>query len=108
MTKRKCFSQAIVESISKIIGETVDGYTGSEIELFLAQCSIPDISPGITKWKRLYSALANIQNIQQCSNSILRFIGAILAPARNIDKINYKEIVQKVNVQLAFSTCFVS
>ena len=37
MTKRKCFSQAIVESISKIIGETVDGYTGSEIELFLAQ-----------------------------------------------------------------------
>lgn len=34
MTKRKCFSQAIVESISKIIGETVDGYTGSEIELF--------------------------------------------------------------------------
>ena len=53
MTKRKCFSQAIVESISKIIGETVDGYTGSEIELFLAQCSIPDISPGITKWKRL-------------------------------------------------------
>ena len=101
MTKRKCFSQAIVESISKIIGETVDGYTGSEIELFLAQCSIPDISPGITKWKRLYSALANIQNIQQCSNSILRFIGAILAPARNIDKNNYKEIVQKVNVQLA-------
>lgn len=86
MTKRKCFSQAIVESISKIVGETVDGYTGSEIELFLAQCSIPDISPGITKWKRLYNALANIQNIQQCSNSILRFIGAILDPARNIDK----------------------
>lgn len=50
-----------------------------------SNCNIKDVTPEITKWKRLYSALASVQNFDKCSNKILRFIQIVLNPARFTD-----------------------
>ena len=83
MELRYCLNQGILERISKILGDTSNGLTGSEISYFLQQCNIKDVTPEITKWKRLYSALASVQNFDKCSNKILRFIQIVLNPALN-------------------------
>ena len=57
--RRKCFTQPTLEVISKILGDTKEGLTGSEIQYLLMQTKIVDIEPALTKWKRLYSAFAN-------------------------------------------------
>ena len=49
MESRRCLNQGVLERISKIIGDTSDGLTGSEIAYFLKQCNIRDIAPDITK-----------------------------------------------------------
>lgn len=85
MELRYCLNQGILERISKILGDTSNGLTGSEISYFLQQCNIKDVTPEITKWKRLYSALASVQNFDKCSNKILRFIQIVLNPARFTD-----------------------
>ena len=71
MELRYCLNQGILERISKILGDTSNGLTGSEISYFLQQCNIKDVTPEITKWKRLYSALASVQNFDKCSNKII-------------------------------------
>ena len=39
MEPRRCLNQGVLERISKIIGDTSDGLTGSEIAYFLKQCN---------------------------------------------------------------------
>ena len=56
------FSPERLESIAKVLGDTTDGLTGSEINHILAQCNIGNPDSDITKWKRLYNALAEFQN----------------------------------------------
>lgn len=76
----------LLEVICKILGETNDGLSGTEIGHFLAQLGITDTDPTLTKWKRLFNALANNQNRVQTSNNILKFISISLNPARFINK----------------------
>lgn len=42
MELRYCLNQGILERISKILGDTSNGLTGSEISYFLQQCNIKD------------------------------------------------------------------
>lgn len=101
--RRKCFTQPVLKVISKILGETYEGLTGSEIQYLLMQSKITDIEPDLTKWKRLYSAFANYQNIQQCSNNILSFISLALAPAKYVDNPeSFSEKRNQINQQLSF------
>jgi len=39
MESRRCLNQGVLERISKIIGDTNDGLSGSEIAYFLKQCN---------------------------------------------------------------------
>ena len=101
--KRNCFTQPTLEVVSKILGDTNEGLTGSEIQYLLMQCQIADIEPTITKWRRLYSAFAEYQNRNQCSNHILNFIALALAPAKFVD--NPEKFAEKrnlINQQLSF------
>ncbi|MDR2126486.1 MAG: TIGR02391 family protein [Prevotellaceae bacterium] len=101
--KRKCLTQAVLEGISQILGDTSSGLTGSEIGYLLNQSQIADIDLTNTKWKRLYSAFANYQNQTQCSNNILNFISYALAPAKYVTK--HSEFEDKralINQQLHF------
>lgn len=102
-TRRKCFTQPTLEVISKILGDTNEGLTGSEIQYLLMQSQITDIEPALTKWRRLYSAFANYQNTNQCSNSILNFIALALAPAKYVDCPEvFTEKRNLINQQLSF------
>ena len=48
MESRRCLNQGVLERISKIIGDTNDGLSGSEIAYFLKQCNIKDVAPNST------------------------------------------------------------
>lgn len=102
MEQRRCLSQGVLERISKILGDTATGLTGSEITYFLQQCNITDVAPDITKWKRLYSALADNQNKTYCSNYILKFVQTVLNPTRYTDKNEFESKRNAVNEALSY------
>lgn len=66
------------------------------------QCNIKDVTPEITKWKRLYSALASVQNFDKCSNKILRFIQIVLNPARFTDNQIFETKRKAINECLSY------
>lgn len=100
---RNCFTQPTLEGISKILGDTSSGLTGSEIQHLLAQSKIADASPTSTKWKRIYDAFAIYQNENRCSNHILNFIGLALAPAKYVNNPEvFAEKRNQINQQLSF------
>ena len=102
-TLRNCFTQPTLEGISKILGDTNSGLTGSEIQHLLVQSQIADVSPTSTKWKRIYDAFAVYQNNNKCSNHILNFIGLALAPAKYVNTPNlFAERRNQINQQLSF------
>lgn len=84
--RRPVFEASVIEAICRTIADTNDGLTGTEIGGILIQCSIKDIDPQNTKWKRLYHAFVEWQNANQCSNHILTFIQSALSPVRYLGK----------------------
>lgn len=100
--RRKCLSQGIIERISKELGDTYDGLTGTEIQYFLKLSDIQDVSPGITKWKRLYDAFVTSQNELGYSNKILRFIGNVLEPSRYPSQEAFENKRRIINEALAY------
>ncbi len=97
------FNSEVIESISKVLGDTQKGLTGSEIDRLLEECKIQNIDPTNTKWKRLFNAFVHRQNLDQCSNAILYFIGQVLKPARYInDKSRFDFFRIELNKILAF------
>lgn len=99
MKPLRCLNQGILERISKILSDSI---TGSEIELFLRQCEIKDISPGITKWKRLYNAFATTQNIDKYSNKLLKFVQVVMNPSRFTNSQSYETKRAEINVALSY------
>lgn len=96
-------SQPVIEGIANILGDTDNGFTGSEIHKFLQLSQIEDVDPIITKRHRLYNAFAKSHNDNKCSNNILKFIANSLAPERFVeDKERFDTLRNKVNQQLAF------
>lgn len=92
-----------LESLCKTLGDTNDGLSGSEITKYLAECNINDPQLNITKWKLLYEALSNQQNIDRCSNNILVFIKYVMRPSRHIQR---KEWFEQVRADLNFTLSF--
>ena len=72
------------EQIARIMGDTVNGFTGSEIGHHLAQCRINDPNPELTKWKRLYNALCSVVNGSGSTNAIYQFIQYCMNPAQGL------------------------
>lgn len=103
MNKIPPFPQAVLENICRVIADTNDGLTGTQIGTYLVQEHIDDIDPSNTKWKRLYHAFAAFQNKHQCANNILNFIKQALNPARYVnEKEKFDFLLNHVNQQLAF------
>ena len=76
------FNDAQLQSIAQILGHTDHGLTGSEIGYLLSNCKVPDISPEMTKWKRLFNALVTVQNQKQIGNYAIMFINRAMNPAK--------------------------
>jgi len=101
--KQKTISSEVIEGICKIIAETNTGLTGTEIEKFLGDCNIPDVSPSMTKWKRLYNAFIEYQNRNHYSNHILAFIQKSINPKRYLGKEErFEDLRFELNKILSF------
>ena len=74
-----------IEQIARVMGDTGDGFTGSEIGHLLAQCRMDDPHPGLTKWKRLYNAFCVAVNGSGSTNVVYNFIQHCLEPAQGLN-----------------------
>ena len=67
-----------IEQIARIMADTSNGFTGSEIEHHLLQCRMNDPDPGLTKWTRLYKAFCTAVNGSGSTNIIYQFIHSFI------------------------------
>jgi len=61
-TRIDLFSSQHLEAACRVLADTERGLSGTQIERLLQEIEVADTSPGITKWKRLFNALAGAQN----------------------------------------------
>jgi hypothetical protein len=76
------FSSQQIEAVSKVLADTNDGLSGSEIAFVLGDAGIPDVDAANTKWKRLYNAIASIQADKCVGNHLLMVVTRALDPVR--------------------------
>ena len=91
-----------------MLADTERGLTGAQIERLLQEIKIADVSPGITKWKRLFNALAEAQNQHQIGNHLILLINLAMNPvnyARDPGAFRWRR--DELNVVVAFSGFFV-
>ncbi|MCD4721817.1 MAG: TIGR02391 family protein [Desulfobacula sp.] len=98
------FNAQKLEAACRVLGDTERGLTGSEIGYLLQECKLTDVTPGITKWQRLFNALAEAQNKYQVGNHLIMLINRALDPVKYIrDKEKFEWRRSEINVVLAFS-----
>lgn len=101
--KIKCLQASSIEGISRILGDTHEGLSGTVISQYLVELSIEDIDPLNTKWRKLYHALINYQNKTQCSSKIIDFIKHAMSPSRYVnDETKFEYRRTELNKVLAF------
>ena len=74
-----------LEALSRILGATETGLTGTEIGYLLRDSRIPDSSSEMTKWKRLFDAFMSFQNEHGVGNHVLVFVKRAMDPARYVE-----------------------
>lgn len=102
------FSSQHLEAVSQVLADTERGLSGSQIGRLLQDTRVPDVDPNNTKWKRLYNALAAIQNQHQVGNHLILFINAAMNPVSYArDRAAFVWRRDELNVVLAFSGFYV-
>jgi uncharacterized protein (TIGR02391 family) len=104
MEKIPPFSAQHLEAACKVLANTKRGLTGSEIAYLLQDCRLEDVSPEMTKWKRLFNALIKAQNTHKVGNHLIMFVNRALNPvsyARDKEKLSWRR--SELNVVLSFS-----
>lgn len=97
------FSSAHLEALCQTLADTQSGLTGSEIGRLLQETRVADPDPALTKWKRLFNALAAAHHQDRDGRRVLSFIRHALDPARYVGRRDQFEARrQAVNVTLAF------
>ena len=98
------FSSQQLEGISKALGDTTDGLKGSEIGHLRRDCGMPDPTPAITKWQRLYNAFAEDQYRSKIGTHIMQFIVKAMNPVRyTTEPVLFRTRLDRLNSVLAFS-----
>jgi uncharacterized protein (TIGR02391 family) len=104
MKKTTPFRTEDIEAISRVLAETDTGLTGGEIGKILADCRIKDITPQLTKWKRLYNALGQKQSQEKSGNHIVGFIHKAMSPVRFVGMADQFAFLRgELNTVLSFS-----
>lgn len=97
------FAPERLEALCRVLADTENGLTGSEIGHLLAQLQVEDPDPGLTKWKRLYNAFVAFQNREQLGNLVIVFITRVMDPARyTADLLGFQQRRDRLNSILAF------
>ncbi|MCI5128705.1 MAG: TIGR02391 family protein [Candidatus Electrothrix sp. AUS3] len=86
MDKLQPFDAQQLEAACKILADTERGLTGTEIGYILEDCKVADVSPSMTKWKRLFNALTEAQNKHHVGNHLIMFVNRALNPVRYVHK----------------------
>jgi len=98
------FNALHLEAACKVLADTDRGLSGAEIGYILQDCRLEDTDPDLTKWKRLFNALAKAQNTHQVGNHLIMFITRALNPVRYArDKTKFEWRKSELDVVLAFS-----
>jgi len=108
MTPIPLFSSQHLEAACRVLADTERGLSGTQIERLLQEIEIADPSPGMTKWKRLFNAMAGAQNQHQVGNHLIMFINRAMNPvnyARDAAAFAWRR--DELNVVLAFSGFYV-
>lgn len=102
------FSSQHLEAACRVLADTERGLSGTQIERLLQEIEVADTSPGMTKWKRLFNAMAGVQNQHQVGNHLIMFINRAMNPvnyAREPEAFAWRR--DELNVVLAFSGFYV-
>jgi uncharacterized protein (TIGR02391 family) len=98
------FSGQQLELIARVLADTDKGLTGTEIGHVLSECGIPDVTPDMTKWRRLYNAFAEYQSQSQFGNHVIGFIHKAMNPVRYTSHQEaFDSRREALNAVLAFS-----
>lgn len=98
------FSSQHLEATCRVLANTVQGLSGTQIERLLQEIKVADPTPSMTKWKRLFNALAGVQNQHQVGNHLIMFINRAMNPvsyASGPGAFAWRR--DELNVVLAFS-----
>ncbi|WP_116135092.1 TIGR02391 family protein [Trinickia diaoshuihuensis] len=85
-TNLPCFTHQQLESVCRVLGDTDMGLSGTEIGHLLANKGFEDPTPQITKWQRLFNALAAQQNKHDVGNHTIQFINEAMNPSLYLRK----------------------
>ena len=108
MTRIPVFSSQHLEAACRVLADTERGLSGTQIERLLQEIEVADTSPGMTKWKRLFNALAGAQNHHQIGNHLIMFINRAMNPVNYArDPATFAWRRDELNVVLAFSGFYV-
>jgi len=108
MERIPVFDPQYLTSTAKILADTDEGLKGSEIEYILRDCKIPDVTPTMTKWKRLFNALVSIQNDKQVGNHTVMFINRAMKPVQyTADPQLFSRRRDQLNSVLSFNGMYV-
>jgi len=92
-----------LEAICRVLADTEKGLTGSEIGHLLGQLCIDVPDRSMTKWKRLYNALAAKQNSDGHGAVVCQFIQAAMEPVRFSGQVDrFEERRDTLNQVIAF------
>lgn len=108
MAQIQPFDAQHLTSIAKLLADTNEGLTGSQIGYLLQDCKIPDVSPEMTKWKRLFNAFVEFQNERKFGNHVVVFINRAMNPVQytTLPHVFY-ERRDRLNTILSFSGMYV-
>lgn len=99
-----CFEVSVLEAVCRALGDTSDGLTGQEIGYILADMDLEDLAVGMTKWKRIFNALALQQNKHQIGNHMIMFVNRAMVPARFVQRpAQFQKLQDQLNVVLSLA-----
>jgi len=97
-----------IERVARIIGDTENGLTGTQIGNLLAQLRYPDEGSTMTKWMRINNALIELQNKHQVGNHTVMLINEVMRPESYVDSRElFAARQERLNAVLSFAGFYV-
>lgn len=97
------WTSGVVEAVCGVLASTDwPGLSGTEIGRLLAMRGIEDVDPSANKRTRLWIALMTMQQAQQASNCVIRFVTDAMDPARYLqDQTRFEALRSGLSEALA-------
>jgi len=104
MDKIPPFSAQNLDAACKVLGDTNQGLTGSQIGNLLNECRLEDVTPRTTKAVRLFKAFDQAQKKHDTGNHFILFIERALNPVSYTqNREGFQWLRSKLNTVLVFS-----